>query len=93
MGSFGDGVVSLLDTYTRCLVLLKELTRGSKASEEQAKLGGSIRSSRSRVRKYYSSKVSESGSSFEKGDGEPAPKGMICDPCTDFGPQLLLAAR
>lgn len=47
---------------------MKELTRGSKTSQDQAKLGGSIRSSRSMVRSVYSSKVSESGSSFERGD-------------------------
>ncbi|KAL2211921.1 hypothetical protein CC79DRAFT_1364208 [Sarocladium strictum] len=68
MGSFGDSVGSLLDTYTKCLLLLRELTRGSKATDEQTQLGGSIRSSRTNVRNYYSSKVSESGSSFEAGD-------------------------
>jgi hypothetical protein len=70
MGSFGDSVGSLLDTYTKCLLLLRELTRGSKATDEQTQLGGSIRSSRTNVRNYYSSKVSESGSSFEAGDGK-----------------------
>ncbi|KAH8174280.1 hypothetical protein LIA77_05699 [Sarocladium implicatum] len=65
MGSFGDGIISLLDTYTRCLALLRGLSGGSKATRDQARLGTSIRTSRSNVRKFYSARVSERGSSFE----------------------------
>lgn len=70
MGSFGETVASLLDTYTKCLSLLKGLRQDGRPSDSQSRLGTSIRSDRSKVRRVYSSKVSVKGRSFEKGDGK-----------------------
>lgn len=78
MGGFGESVSALLDTYTRCLGLLKAFkghggsddTASSAASKENARLRGSIRSDRSQIRKAYSSKLSKGGNRLEKGDGE-----------------------
>ncbi|KEY65768.1 hypothetical protein S7711_08707 [Stachybotrys chartarum IBT 7711] len=68
MGSFGETVGVLLNTYTECLRLLKKLGPGTKASAAQSKLGGSIRSNRAEVRRVYSSGLSSRGSYFEDGD-------------------------
>jgi len=78
MGGFGESVSALLDTYTRCLGLLKAFkghdgsndTAASAAIKENARLRGSIRSDRSQIRKAYSSKLSKSGNRLERGDGE-----------------------
>lgn len=71
--NFGDTVASLLDTYTRCLALLKGLGRGRepKAEDDAAsRLSKSIRSDRTHVRRAYSSGLKRRGASFEKGDGK-----------------------
>ncbi|KAK8110966.1 uncharacterized protein PG998_007423 [Apiospora kogelbergensis] len=76
MGGFGESVSALLDTYTRCLGLLKAFkghggsddTASSAASKENARLRGFIRSDRSQIRKAYSSKLSKGGNRLEKGD-------------------------
>lgn len=70
MGSFGGTVASLLDTYTKCLSLLKGLRQEGKPSGSQTRLGSSIRSDRAKVRRVYSSRLSLKGAPFEKGDGE-----------------------
>ncbi|KPM43550.1 hypothetical protein AK830_g3022 [Neonectria ditissima] len=72
MGTFGATVASLLDTYTKCLSLLKGF-RGDDEdhgtpSELQSSLGTSLRSDRARVRRAYSSQLSHNGAQFEKGD-------------------------
>jgi hypothetical protein len=72
MGSFGTAVASLLDTYTKCLSLLKG-ARNSEAgvpSETRSTLSTSLRSDRARVRRAYASRLSQNGSRFEKGDSE-----------------------
>lgn len=70
MGSFGEAVDSLLSTYTKCLSLLKGLRQEGKPNDSQSRLGSSIRSDRSKVRRVYSSRLSVKGTSFEKGDGK-----------------------
>lgn len=74
MGNFGAAVHSLLDTYTKCLSLLRgfrasDADHGA-ASVSQSKLSKSLRSDRSSIRRAYSSRASQNGSLFEKGDGE-----------------------
>lgn len=75
MANFGNGVSALIETYSRCLRLLKLF--GSQhsgadsiglTSDEVQSLRGSIRSDRSQVRRAYSSRLSKSGSRLEKGD-------------------------
>jgi hypothetical protein len=70
MGSFGDAVASLVDTYTQCLAFLKDLGRGKQAGEQGSELRRALRKARSKIRRVYSSKLSRQGSSFERGDGE-----------------------
>lgn len=70
-GSFGQTVASLLDTYTKCLALLKGVRKSaSSISEPQVNLGRSLRSDRARIRHAYSSRLSQDGSRLDKGDGE-----------------------
>lgn len=68
--SFGQAVDSLLDTYSKCLALLKGTRQERRSSEPQARLGSSLRSDRARIRRVYSSRLSENGVRFDKGDGE-----------------------
>lgn len=68
--SFGQAVASLLDTYSRCLALLKGARQETSPSEPQARLGSSLRSDRARIRRVFSSRLSENGVQFDKGDGE-----------------------
>lgn len=70
MGSFGDTVTSLVDTYTRCLAALEGFGRGKQPDESSSRLRRALRKARGKVRRVYSSKLSHGGSSFEKGDGE-----------------------
>lgn len=78
---FGERVSALLETYDNCLSLLKAFKRstsskdGKKTSrklartrEQQALLKHSLRTDRRKVERAYSSRVSESGSEFVKGD-------------------------
>ncbi|KAK8065695.1 hypothetical protein PG997_012442 [Apiospora hydei] len=78
MGGFGESVSALLDTYTRCLGLLKAFKGhdGSgdtspydpAVSKANARLRSSIRSDRSQIRNAYSSKLSRSGNKLKRGD-------------------------
>ncbi|KAH7309437.1 hypothetical protein B0I35DRAFT_482214 [Stachybotrys elegans] len=68
MGSFGDSVRALLDTYGRCLKLLKGLRQAGQPSDAQSSLGSSIRSDRAKIRRVYSSGLEHRGATFEKGD-------------------------
>lgn len=90
MGGFGASVSALVDTYTRCLDLLKAF-KGHNGSGDtapndpalkkaNAHLRDSIRSDRSQIRKAYSSKLSKSGNRLERGDGEykPGPSYQVC---------------
>lgn len=75
MGNFGATVASLLDTYTDCLSLLKRFRSSrheaaASASETRSELSSSLRSDRARIRRAYSSRLSQNGARFEKGDGE-----------------------
>lgn len=73
MGNFGATVASLLDTYTDCLSLLKRFRSNrneAAASETRSTLSSSLRSDRARIRRAYSSRLSQNGARFEKGDGE-----------------------
>lgn len=74
---FGTSVSSLLETYDNCISLLKAFKRrdkgdGSrrtaKSSDQQALLKHSLKTDRKRVERAYSSRISESGDRFEKGD-------------------------
>lgn len=77
---FGDRVSALLETYDNCLSLLKAFKQSTnkdgkkssrkaiRTSEQQALLRHSLRADRKKVERAYSSKVSESGSEFVKGD-------------------------
>ncbi|KAF3001145.1 hypothetical protein E8E14_004306 [Neopestalotiopsis sp. 37M] len=75
MANFGNGVSALIETYSRCLRLLK-LFGGQHSGadsigltlDEVQSLRGSIRSDRSQVRRAYSSRLSKSGNRLEKGD-------------------------
>ncbi|KAL3607117.1 hypothetical protein FPOAC2_02092 [Fusarium poae] len=70
MGNFGTAVTSLLDTYTKCLSLLKG-TRNhddGASSDTHSTLSASLRSDRARVRRVYASRLSKDGSQFERGD-------------------------
>ncbi|KAL0933026.1 uncharacterized protein CTRU02_211989 [Colletotrichum truncatum] len=67
MGRFDETVDSLLETYSKCLSLLKDL--GGTCSESQPRqLRKCIRSDRSKVRRVYSSQLSLKGSQLETGD-------------------------
>lgn len=74
---FGTSVSSLLQTYDNCVSLLKVFKRRdkqdgnrkvAKASDQQALLKHSLKTDRKRVERAYSSRLSESGERFEKGD-------------------------
>ncbi len=72
---FSESVTALLDTYSNCLELLKAFSRRGRSghsTSNEAVLRRSIRSDRAKVRRAYSSRLSETGSRFEKGDGESA---------------------
>ncbi|KAF4451925.1 hypothetical protein F53441_5244 [Fusarium austroafricanum] len=72
MGNFGTAVTSLLDTYTKCLSLLKGVHNNDDGagtlSEIRSTLSSSLRSDRTRVRRAYVSRLSQDGSRFEQGD-------------------------
>lgn len=77
MGTFGETVSSLVDVYAKCLVLLKlsgrktELGSEAKGSSDSApELQNALRKSRNKVRRAYSSRLSDGGQSFERGDGK-----------------------
>jgi len=71
--AFGDSVAALLETYSNCLKLLKAFGSrkrdGADASNESLLLRKAIKSDRTKVRRSYSSRLSEAGSRLEKGDG------------------------
>lgn len=76
---FGSSVSSLLETYDNCISLLKAFKRRdkqdggrktAKPSDQQALLKRSLKTDRKRVERAYSSRVSESGDRFEKGDSK-----------------------
>ncbi|KAK1978127.1 hypothetical protein LZ30DRAFT_599825 [Colletotrichum cereale] len=67
MAGFGETVESLMETYSKCLSLLKGL-KGTNSSKRPRQLRKSIRSDRSKVRSVYSSRLSVAGSDLEKGD-------------------------
>ncbi|KAK4137586.1 hypothetical protein BT67DRAFT_114001 [Trichocladium antarcticum] len=71
--AFRDSITALLDTYANCISLLKALKHGhdenTAAGTQHHHLRKSLRSDRSSVRRAYSSRLSEAGSRFEKGDG------------------------
>ncbi|KAK4143760.1 uncharacterized protein C8A04DRAFT_12071 [Dichotomopilus funicola] len=72
--SFGDGIKALLDTYANCISLLKAFGHSREedgapdAQHRRSRLRRSLRSDRSLVERAYSSRLSESGSRFRKGD-------------------------
>ncbi|KPA43885.1 hypothetical protein FLAG1_03143 [Fusarium langsethiae] len=70
MGNFGAAVTSLLDTYTKCLSLLKGTRNQDDGAlhDTHSALSASLRSDRARVRRVYASRLSKDGSRFEKGD-------------------------
>lgn len=71
--AFGSSVNTLLEIYSNCISLLKAFRRpdeGRHDDPQQAQLRKSLKSDRARVRRAYSTAVSEAGSRFEKGDGE-----------------------
>lgn len=72
--AFGNSVNTLLDMYSNCISLLRAFKRrggnGESLQEKhQAQLRKSLKEDRARVRRAYSSAVSERGSPFEHGDG------------------------
>lgn len=79
MASFGETVSSLVDAYTKCLAFLRvsrktehpdKLRKASAGSDQASTLQSALRKSRSKVRRTYTSKRSDGGAAFEKGDGE-----------------------
>ena len=76
---FGASVSSLLETYDNCISLLKAFRRrdkqdgsrkATKPSDQQALLKRSLKTDRKKVERAFSSRVSESGDRFEKGDSK-----------------------
>ncbi|KAK1968269.1 hypothetical protein LY78DRAFT_632294 [Colletotrichum sublineola] len=67
MAGFGETVELLLETYSKCLSLLKGL-KGTNSSKRPRQLRKSIRSDRSKVRSAYSSRLSMAGNDLQKGD-------------------------
>jgi len=67
--AFGESVTALIDTYSNCLKLLKAFNRRN-GSEDEVLLRKSIKSDRAKVRRAYSSRLSERGDRLEKGDSE-----------------------
>jgi hypothetical protein len=73
--SFGDGIRALLDTYANCVSLLKAFGRGREeegavdVQHRRSRLRKLLKTDRSLVERAYSSRLSESGSRFRKGDG------------------------
>ena len=79
---FSASVSALLETYDNCLALLKAFKRRdqdsggrkvSKANKQQALLKHSLKTDRKKVERAYSLRLSEAGSSFEKGDCKNTP--------------------
>lgn len=75
MGGFGNTVGSLIETYSKCLSLLKGLTNTGDAEFVSGGLDGSpdslrksIRSDRSRLRRAYESQLSLNDG-LKTGDG------------------------
>ncbi|KAF4968566.1 hypothetical protein FZEAL_10374 [Fusarium zealandicum] len=70
MGNFGAAVASLLDSYTKCLSLLRGFRSQDEqtSSESRSTLSKSLQSDRARVRRVYSSCLSQNGARLEKGD-------------------------
>ncbi|KAK4241223.1 hypothetical protein C8A03DRAFT_12488 [Achaetomium macrosporum] len=74
--TFGDGIKALLDTYANCISLLKTFRRGRDesavgsvgAQQQHSHLRKCLKSDRSLVERAYSSRVSESGKRFKRGD-------------------------
>lgn len=73
----GTSVSSLLETYDNCIKLLKAFKRrnkqdssrkATKPSDQQALLKRSLKTDRKKVERAYSSRISEAGDRFEKGD-------------------------
>jgi hypothetical protein len=81
MGGFGENVSALVDTYSKCLGLLKAFKGHRRSSDTRSvdtalsdahsRLQSSIRSDRTQVRRAYTSKLSKNGTRLEKGDGKP----------------------
>jgi hypothetical protein len=72
--AFGNSVNTLLDIYSNCISLLKAFKRRdgsgtSRQEKHEAQLRKSLKEDRAKVRRAYSSAVSERGSRFEHGDG------------------------
>ncbi|KAL1900290.1 hypothetical protein Sste5346_002601 [Sporothrix stenoceras] len=79
-----DSVDALLDTYAKCLSLLRVFSSSSKESsayangqyapssdwERQSELGRSLQSDRAKIQKVYSTRLSETGGRLQKGDGQ-----------------------
>ncbi|CAN8095742.1 unnamed protein product [Discula destructiva] len=72
-----ENVSALLETYDNCVSLLKAFKkqrkqdgghRVSKVDERQALLRRSLKADRKKIHRAYASRVSETGSLFEKGD-------------------------
>ena len=72
MGNFGQAVTLLLDTYSKCRALLKGSRLDSRglSSEPPVRLASSLRSDQASIRRTYSSRLSQNGARFDKGDGE-----------------------
>ncbi|ROW15421.1 hypothetical protein VPNG_02301 [Cytospora leucostoma] len=76
---FGTSVSALLETFDNCISLLKAFKRPNKdngsrkvhrSSNQQSLLRHSLKTDRKKVERAYSSRLSEAGSSFEKGDSK-----------------------
>lgn len=77
--AFGDSISALLETYTNCIALLKAFRHGRGESStvgidprqrQHSRLRKALKSDRALVERAYSTRLSESGSRFKKGDGE-----------------------
>ncbi|KAK0626660.1 hypothetical protein B0T14DRAFT_562548 [Immersiella caudata] len=71
---FGDSITALLETYSNCVSLLKSLRHpksgsdGAAPDKQQVTLLKSLKKDRDLVERAYSSRLSESGGRFKKGD-------------------------
>lgn len=74
--AFADSIKALLGTYANCISLLKAFRNDARENstadpqDQHAHLRKSLKSDRSLVERAYSSRLSETGSRFKKGDGE-----------------------
>lgn len=75
MGHFGETVAILLDTYGKCMSLVRKLGRHERSRSQEGiqsarQLRRQLRSDRSQVDSVYSAQLSHCGTAFSVGDSK-----------------------